>query len=326
MSEEHQKSVNPEADSEGEQPWEREVLSRLAFASIREQRSARRWGIFFKFLFFGYLVVLLLIYLPSDIMSATGAGKHTALVEVSGVIAEDSEASADRIVSSLRSAFKDEMTAGVIVRINSPGGSPVQAGYINDEIQRLRKQYPDIPIHAVVTDVCASGGYYVAAAADRIYADKSSVIGSIGVLMNGFGFVGTMDKLGIERRLLTAGEHKGLLDPFSPTQADEVQHIQDLLDELHAQFIEVVKQGRGERLNREEKDLFSGLVWSGERSVELGLIDALGSSSYVAREVIGAEDIVDFTAERDYLERLAERLGMGLARVLAGVVSVPVLK
>ena len=326
MSEEHQKSVNPEADSGGEQPWEREVLSRLAFASIREQRSARRWGIFFKFLFFGYLVVLLLIYLPSDIMSATGAGKHTALVEVSGVIAEDSEASADRIVSSLRSAFKDEMTAGVIVRINSPGGSPVQAGYINDEIQRLRKQYPNIPIHAVVTDVCASGGYYVAAAADRIYADKSSVIGSIGVLMNGFGFVGTMDKLGIERRLLTAGEHKGLLDPFSPTQADEVQHIQDLLDELHAQFIEVVKQGRGERLNREEKDLFSGLVWSGERSVELGLIDALGSSSYVAREVIGAEDIVDFTAERDYLERLAERLGMGLARVLAGVVSVPVLK
>jgi protease-4 len=323
MSEEHQKSANASAQGQPDQGWERGLMNRLAFASLREQRRARRWGIFFKFLFFGYLVVLLLLYLPRDIMTTTGGGKHTALVELRGVIAEDSEASADRIVSSLRSAFEDEMTAGVIVRINSPGGSPVQAGYINDEIQRLRKQRPDIPIHAVVTDVCASGGYYVAAAADRIYADKSSVIGSIGVLMNGFGFVDAMDKLGVERRLLTAGEHKGLLDPFSPARPDELQHIQKLLDELHAQFIEVVKQGRGERLNSEDKDLFSGLVWSGQRSVELGLVDALGSSSYVAREVIGAEEIVDFTTERDYLERLAERLGVGLARALSAAVSVP---
>ena len=302
--------------------WERDLINRLAFSALDEQRRARRWGIFFKLSVLAYLILILALYLPADVFSTGESEGHTALVEIQGIIADDTDASADRVVSGLRDAFEDEDTKGVVLRINSPGGSAVQAGYINDEIVRLRKKYPDIPLYAVITDLCASGGYYVAAAADKIYADKSSVVGSIGVLMNGFGFVEAIEKLGIERRLMTAGEHKGLLDPFSPEKPEEVAHLQTVLDELHQKFIDVVKKGRGDHLKGRDEELFSGLVWSGEQSKELGLVDAFGSSSYVAREIIGAEDIVDFTREREYLERFAERFGAAIGRGLSASLGI----
>ena len=301
--------------------WERETLNKILFASLNEQRRTRRWGIFFKALFFVYLLSLLLLYLPEDLSGGSmSLGKHTALVEVNGVIADDSNASADHIITGLRAAFKDTNTAGIILRINSPGGSPVQAGYINDEIVRLRAKYPKIPLYAVITDICASGGYYVAAAADKIYADKASIVGSIGVLMDGFGFVGTMEKLGVERRLLAAGEHKGFLDPFSPVQKDDVAHVTGMLKDIHRQFIATVKKGRGDRL-KESDTLYSGLVWTGEQGVEMGLVDALGSSSYVAREVIGADNIVDFTPRANYLDRFAERIGLALGKTVLSSTS-----
>ena len=293
--------------------WERELIEKLAAGALAEQRRARRWGIFFKFALMAYLLLLLVLYLPWSKVSGGLDGEHTALVEIKGVISSDSEASADRVITALREAFEDKNTLGVIIRINSPGGSPVQAGYINDEMIRLREKYPDIPLYAVITDVCASGGYYVAAAADEVYADKSSLVGSIGVLSNGFGFVGTMEMLGVERRLFTAGANKGFLDPFSPLKPNEVAHFQDVLAEMHQQFIDVVRSGRGTRLADDDK-LFSGLVWSGAKSVELGLVDGLGSSSYVAREIIGAETIIDFTSKRSFIEKLAQRAGASMAQ------------
>ncbi|HFD92695.1 MAG TPA: signal peptide peptidase SppA [Gammaproteobacteria bacterium] len=301
--------------------WERDLLERLAFATLKEQRRSRRWGIFFKAATLLYLVALLFMF-NQDAWQQDGIvkGKHTALVDVRGVIADDQDANADTIVSGLRAAFKNKNSAGVIIRINSPGGSPVQAGYVNDEIARLRAKYPDKPIYAVVTDICASGGYYIAAAADEIYADKASLVGSIGVLMDGFGFVETMKKLGVERRLITAGENKGFMDPFSPQREEDRQHIQNMLDTIHQQFIATVRKGRGERL-KESEELFSGLIWTGEQGVELGLVDGLGSSSYVAREIIGAEKIVDYTDHRPYFEQLVERLGSGVAQALAGMVK-----
>ncbi len=288
--------------------WEREAIVKLAHSALDEQKKTRRWGIFFKLLMFAYLLAILWLYMPKNI-TGTGAGSsHTALVELSGVIAPNTEASADRVITALRNAFEDEGTKGVILRINSPGGSPVQSGYINDEIKRLRKEYPDKPLYAVITDICASGGYYVAAAADKIYADKASLVGSIGVLMNGFGFVDVMEKLGVERRLITAGEHKGFLDPFTPVNEEEVAHVKSMLGDIHNQFINTVKEGRGDRL-KSGNETFSGLIWTGEKSVEMGLVDGLGSSSYVAREIIGEEKIVDFTAREPYFEKLAKRFG-----------------
>ena len=308
---------NPCAPAEGNlgstPEWERRVIEKLATGALVEQRRARRWSVFFKFAMMAYLLLLLVLYLPWSKISGGLDEEHSALVEVNGVISADSEASADNVITALRAAFEDKNTRGVIMRINSPGGSPVQAGYINDEMTRLRDEHPDIPLYAVITNVCASGGYYVAVAADEIYADKSSLVGSIGVLSNGFGFVGTMDLLGVERRLFTAGESKGFLDPFSPLKPKDVEHFQGVLAEMHQQFIEVVRAGRGGRLIADER-LFSGLVWSGARSVELGLVDALGSSSYVAREIIGVENIVDFTPSRGFLEKLAERTGATMAR------------
>ncbi len=306
-----------EQKTNGSDPaWERELVNRLAFASLNEQRRARRWSIVFKSLLFVYLFTLLLLMVP-DRLGGGGVsiGRHTALVEVKGVIADGTDASADNIVTGLRNAFADKNTAGVILRINSPGGSPVQSGYVYDEIKRLREKHPTIPVYAVVSDMCASGGYYIAAAADSIYANKASVVGSIGVLMNGFGFVGTMDKLGVERRLLTAGEHKGFLDPFSPSRPEDVEHIKSLLGDIHQQFITAVKQGRGERL-KEDPQLFSGLVWTGEQGMALGLVDGLASASQVARDVIGAENIVDFTPRPRYFERLAASLGAAMANSL----------
>ncbi len=298
--------------------WERDLVTGLASESIKEQRRSRRWGVFFKLLTFAYLITLLILWMPDTGLS--GDDGHTALVEVKGVIADDSEASADNIIAGLRGAFEDKNTKGVILRINSPGGSAVQSGYINDEIRRLKKEHADIPVYAVVTDMCASGGYYIAVAADEIYVDKASIVGSIGVLMSMFGFEKGMEKLGIERRLLTAGEHKGILDPFSPIKESERQHIQVMLDSIHQQFINAVKEGRGDRL-RQDDTIFSGLFWSGKKSIELGLADGLGSSSYVARELIKAEEIVDFTPAEDLVERFAKRIGTSASAFIYNVLG-----
>ena len=301
--------------SENNSGWERSVLEKLTLAAVDEQRRARRWGIFFKFLIFGYLFVVLAIAMGWFGRKDAGTGKHTALVELNGVIASGSAASADLVIQGLTEAFKDKRTQGIILRINSPGGSPVQSGYINDEIKRLRTKYPDTPLYAVVEDVCASGGYYVAVAADKIFVNKASMIGSIGVLMNGFGFTGTMEKLGVERRLLAAGENKGFLDPFSPLNDEQKGHAKQMLTEIHEQFIDVVRKGRGKRL-KETPEMFSGLVWVGQKSIELGLADALGSAEQVARDVIKAEDIIDFTPRENVAERFARRFGAAAAETL----------
>jgi protease-4 len=294
---------------ERETGWERHALERLAGAALQEQRRARYWGIFFKSVTLLYLFLLLFVAMGwLGARDIAASGRHTALVQVSGVIGPESRASADQIMAGLQAAFKDSNTAGVIIRINSPGGSPVQAGQINDEIRRLRALHPDIPVHAVIEDVCASGGYYVAAAADRIYVNRASLVGSIGVLMDGFGFAGAINRLGVERRLITAGDNKGFLDPFSPLQPRQREHAQSMLNQIHEQFIAVVKQGRGDRL-KPVPELFSGLVWTGERSIELGLADALGSVESVARDVIKAETVVDFTPRENIAERFAKRFG-----------------
>jgi protease-4 len=298
--------------------WERKTLEKVALAAVKEQRSARHWGIFFKLLLFAYLFALLFIGMGWFGKKDSLPGKHTALVEVQGVIAPGSGASADNVMAGLQDAFKDKRTQGIILRINSPGGSPVQAGHINDEIKRLRAKHPDIPVYAVVEDICASGGYYVAVAADKIYVDKASIIGSIGVLMDGFGFTGTMEKLGVERRLLAAGENKGFLDPFSPILDSQKEYAEKMLGEIHQQFITVVRQGRGKRL-KETPEMFSGLLWVGPQSIELGLADALGSIDYVAREVIKAEDIVDFTPRENIAERVARRFGAAMAETLVKI-------
>ncbi|MEY2633203.1 MAG: hypothetical protein RIR00_1857 [Pseudomonadota bacterium] len=288
--------------------WERNILEKLAFGALEEQKSRRRWGIFFKLLGFLYLAAVLAAVMDWGASNETREGKHTAMVYLRGVIDSHGEASSEKMISALQSAFEDKGTAGVVLRINSPGGSPVQAGLINDEIYRLRAKYPDIPLYAVVEDLCASGGYYVAAAADRIYVNKASIVGSIGVLMDGFGFTGTMDKLGVERRLLTAGENKGFLDPFSPQDAKQKAHAQVLLGEIHKQFIQVVRTGRGKRL-KETPDMFSGLMWTGTQSVQLGLADDYGSVDSVARDVIKAEKVLDYSVKDNIAERVAKRLG-----------------
>jgi len=308
--------------SEHNSNWEREVLGKLAMAAIQEQRRTRNWGIFFKSLTFLYLFIVLFMFLGlREGKNEPGhGGKHTALVELNGVIADDKQASADNIIKALQDAFKDKDTQGVILRINSPGGSPVQAGAINDEIRRLRAKHPSIPLYVVVEDICASGGYYVAAAADKIFVDKASLVGSIGVLTNGFGFTGTMAKLGVDRRLITAGKNKGFLDPFSPPDPKQIAIMQKMLGEIHQQFIDVVRQGRGKRL-KETPDTFSGLVWTGQKSIELGLADELGSVESVARDVIKADRIVDYTTREGFADRLAKKFGAGVASMIPGLTS-----
>ncbi|MCC6473952.1 MAG: S49 family peptidase [Burkholderiales bacterium] len=298
--------------------WERRTIEKLAFAALAEQRRARRWGIFFKLLAFAYVTFLVIVGFDwRGAGEGFRAGKHTALVDISGVISAEGQSSGERVIAALQDAFRDSATQGVVLRINSPGGSPVQAGIIYDEIRRLREKYPSIPLYAVIEDMCASGGYYVASAADRIYADKASIVGSIGVVMAGWGFTGTMDKLGVERRVLTAGENKAFLDPFLPLVPEQKKHAQALLDDIHEQFIEVVKKGRGARL-KPTPELFSGLFWTGEQSVKLGLADGLGSLDWVAREVVKAESIVDFTRKQNIAERFARRFGAAAAQTLAG--------
>ncbi len=298
--------------------WERSVLENLAAETLAEQKRARRYRTALSIL---WLAFFFLVFLA--IVGAVGGGiagkrdgssaeKHTALVDLRGVIASDSKASADKIISALQAAFKDKNTKGVVLRINSPGGSPVQSGYINDEIKRLRAKHKDIPLYVVVQDICASGGYYIAAAADKIFVDKASIVGSIGVLMDGFGFNGAMEKLGVERRLVTAGSNKGFMDPFSPMNAEQQKFAKQMVGEIHQQFISVVKAGRGTRL-KETPELFSGLVWTGEKSVQMGLADELGSLDSVARDVIKAEQVVDFTAEESLSESLSRRFGAAAA-------------
>lgn len=303
-------------ESRRESGWERELLERLAFASLQEQRSRRRWGVFFKVLGFAYLIVLLVVLSGVAGGPSHSKEKHTALVGLRGVIDSDGDTSAESVVAALNDAFKEANAMGVILRINSPGGSPVQSSIIYDEIKRLRAKYPDKPIHVVVEDVCASGGYFVAAAADKIYVNRASIVGSIGVLMDGFGFSGAMDKLGVERRLLTAGDNKGFLDPFSPQDQRHRKHAQVLLDDIHQQFIDVVRKGRGNRL-RETPELFSGLMWTGQQSVALGLVDDFGTVDSVARDVIKAETVVDYTLHRSLTDRLAQRFGSAMGSAVA---------
>ncbi|MCI0667622.1 MAG: S49 family peptidase [Methylococcaceae bacterium] len=299
--------------------WEREVIEKLALAAIVEQRRTRRWGIFFKSLLYLYIfAVSLAAFFPFADKPMSKGDKHTAVVYISGIIFDGTKADAESVIDGLQAAVEDENTRGVIVQINSPGGSPVQADYIFKEIRRLKREKPELPIHAVVTDLCASAGYYIAAAADKIFVNPSSLIGSIGVIMNGFGFVSTMERLGVERRLLTAGEHKAFLDPFSPVDESEKGHLQVMLNQVHAQFIKVVKEGRGDRL-KNDADLFSGLIWTGEQSIELGLADGEGDIHSVARDVIGAENIVDFTPEESVFDRLTHRFGSVLGQVFSEI-------
>lgn len=296
--------------------WERDVIAKLARDALAEQKRARRWGIVFKSLTFLYLFLLLFIALGwFDGDDDVDSGDHTAVVELNGIIAPDSQANADDVVAGLKDAFKADGTKAVVLRINSPGGSPVQAASINDEIRRLRGLHPDIPVYAVVEDICASGGYYVAVAAEQIFVAKASIVGSIGVLMNGFGFTDAMEKLGIERRLLTAGDNKGFMDPFSPLDEKQLEFAKNMLDDIHSQFIEAVREGRGDRL-KETEQTFSGLVWTGEKSIQLGLADSLGSVAYVAREVVKAEKIVNYSRRESLVERVARRFGASIGETL----------
>ncbi len=298
--------------------WERGVLEKLAMSAIQEQRRARHWGIFFKVLTLGYLFLILFLVMGWAGGKVDGSlGKHTALIELNGVISADSNANADNLIGSLQDAFKDKNTAAVLIRCNSPGGSPVQAGLVNDEMRRLRGQHPEIPLYVVVEDMCASGGYYIAAGADKIYVNKASIVGSIGVLMDGFGFTGTMQKLGVERRLMTAGENKGFMDPFSPRNPKHEEFTKKMLGEIHSQFIEVVKQGRGKRL-KETPEMFSGLFWSGDKAIKMGLADDIGSVDSVARDIVKVENIVDFTTHEGFADRIAKKFGAGVASAFPG--------
>jgi len=290
--------------------WERETLEKLVFATVQERRRARRWSIFFKLSFLTVALLALWAYFDFNFGSGDteNLGRHTALIEINGEIEAEGSGAADTVIPSLNKAFSDPGSAAVVLRIDSPGGSPVQAGIIVDEILRLKRGYPDKPLYVVVDEICASGGYYIASAADRIYVNKASIVGSVGVLMDSFGFTGTMDKLGIERRLLTAGENKGFLDPFSPQSAKHREHAQEMLNEIHQQFIAVVRAGRGKRL-KETPETFSGLYWTGARAVDMGLADAFGTVDTVARDIVKAEDIVDYTAHEGLPERVLKKFG-----------------
>ena len=304
--------LNPQDASQNNNAWQQKTIEKLALSGLQEQKTARRWGIFFKALTFGYLFLLLILafgWLGDKI----GSGPHTALIDINGVIEPGGDVNADSVITSLNNAYENTNTKGIILRFNTPGGSPVQAGIINDEITRQKKLHPKIPVYGVVEDICASGGYYIAVATDKIYVDKGSIVGSIGVLMDGYGFTEVMKKVGVERRLMTAGENKGMLDPFSPVNPKHQALAQAMLDEVHEQFKAVVRQGRGARL-KETPETFSGLFWSGEQSIKLGLADGLGSADYVAREVIKQEEIVDYTYQETVIDRFAKRFGASMAK------------
>ena len=288
--------------------WEREVLEKLAFASLREMRAQRRWTIFFRLVTLSIVAFAIWIAMDFGATDSRAVTSHTALIEIDGTIEAGGRSAADAVIPALNKAYADKGSVGVILHINSPGGSPVQAGIINDEIDRLRKVYPQKPLYVVVGEMCASGGYYVAAAADKVFVNKASIVGSIGVLMDGFGFTELMDKIGVERRLLTAGENKGFLDPFSPQVPKQKEYAQAMVNEIHQQFIDVVRKGRGKRL-KETPDMFSGLFWSGSRAVELGLADGFGTVDSVARDELKAENIIDYTEYEGLPERVLKKFG-----------------
>lgn len=305
-----------------ESGWEREVIEKLALAAVTEQTRARRWGVFFKSLMFVYLIAVFAVAMYPQFSKDIGVeGKdHTAVINVVGMIAEGKDANADSIIESLRNAVKDENTKGIILHANSPGGSPVQSSYVYDEIRKIKKEHPDLPIYAVVSDICASGCYFIVSASDKIFVNPSSLVGSIGVLMDGFGFVDGMQKLGVERRLFTAGAHKAMLDPFSPSKEDETKYIQGLLNQVHQQFIDAVKAGRGDRL-KENPDMFSGLVWTGEEGVKLGIVDGVGTQDSVAKELIGAEKLVDFSQQEHLLDKIAGKLGASFGQAIGSMIQ-----
>jgi protease IV len=317
----HKANVTQEAK------WEHKVIEKIALAAITEQTRARRWSVFFKSLAFCYLTIVLGITLYPVLKKDMGidSKEHTAVIDVTGPIAEDKDANATSIIESLRSAVKDKQTKGIILHSNSPGGSPVQSAYVYEEIRAIKKQHPDLPIYAVVSDICASGCYYIASATDKIFVNPSSLIGSIGVLMDGFGFVDVMQKLGVERRLLTAGAHKAMLDPFSPPKTEETKYMQGLLDQVHQQFISAVKAGRGDRLI-ESPDMFSGLIWTGEAGVKIGIADAFGTEDYVAKDIIGAENRVDFTKQSRFLDKIAGKLGASFGQAIGALLQSPNLR
>lgn len=305
---------NKEKTMQNEEQWERSVLEKVALASVTEQRRSRRWGIFFKLLFLTYLVIISGIAIsPMAAGGKISGGSHTAVVDVKGIIISGGEADAESIIKSLNNAAEDPKTKGIVLRINSPGGSPVQSSYVYKAIKDIKATHPTMPIYAVVEDLCASGGYYIASAADKIFVNESSIVGSIGVVMNGFGFTEAMKTLGVERRLYTAGSHKGFMDPFSEVNPNERKHVQSMLNDIHQEFIQAVKSGRGERLV-ENPELFSGLVWAGDESIRLGLTDGIGSLQSVAKNEIGEENIVDFTAQQPLFEKIAKSMGVALAK------------
>ena len=311
-------TTQPIASSEN---WEREILEKLVMSTVTEQRKARRWNILFKSLFLIYLIAILVITVdPFSNQSLSSSNAHTAVIDITGILLDDGQINADQIIKGLRNAVKDEGTRGIILRMNTPGGSPVQAWYVYDEIRRIKKENPDLPIFAVVSDTCASGGYFIAAATDKIFVSKSSIIGSIGVIMNGFGFVETMEKLGIERRLMIAGKNKGIFDAFSPLKKSEQEHLQTMLNDIHQQFIDAVRDGRGDRLV-DNPSLFSGLVWTGQQGIKMGLADAIGTPSSVAKEIIGEENLVNFTPKLSFLDRFTSKIGTAFEHALWNVLT-----
>ncbi|MGQ2964503.1 S49 family peptidase [Methylophilus sp.] len=314
MQEENQQSPHLK-NSQASQDSAISSLEKIALAGLQEQKVSRRWSILFKSLTFFYLFFLLLMLLGWVGANKNSSLAHTALIDINGVIEAGGQVNADAVISSLKDAYDHKGTKGIILRINSPGGSPVQAGIINDEIHRQRKLHPEVPVYAVVEDICASGGYYIAVAADKIFVDKASIVGSIGVLMDGYGFTELMKKVGVERRLMTAGDNKGMLDPFSPENPKQKAFAQNMLDQIHQQFIKVVRDGRGNRL-KETNETFSGLFWNGEESIKLGLADAEGSADFVAREVIKESEIVDFTYQETVVDRFAKKLGASMGHEL----------
>lgn len=318
---------NQENNTEKSAGWEREVLEKIALAAVTEQTRARRWGVFFKCLTFGYLTIFMGVALyPNMKKEIGGDGKdHTAVVDIVGTIAEGKDVNAENVIKSLRAAVKDKNTKGIILHSNSPGGSPVQSAYIYDEIRNIKKANPSLPIYAVVSDICASGCYYIASATDKIFVSPASLIGSIGVIMDGFGFVDTMKLLGVEHRLITSGAHKAMLSPFAPSKADETAYMQNLLNQVHQQFIAAVKQGRGDRL-KENPDTFSGLVWTGEEGIKLGIADAVGSDSSVAKDLIGADRLVNFTESEELFDKLIGKMGASFGHALGSVLQTPSLR
>ena len=312
-----------QSDNAPPKNWEREVLEKLALAAITEQSKARRWNVFFKCLLSAYLLILLGIALYPQVKTDLGGeSDYSAIIDIAGPIAQDQPTNAEDIIASLREAVKDSHTKGIILRANSPGGSPVQSAYIFAELRKIKQERPNLPIIGVVSDICASGCYYIVAASDKIYVNPASLVGSIGVLMDGFGFVDTLQKLGIERRLLTAGAHKAMLDPFSPRKEDELTYMKNLLNQVHNQFIQAVKTGRGARL-KETADTFSGLVWTGEEAIKLGIADAVGTEDSVAQDIIGAKKLVNFTHQDKLLDKLAGKLGASFGQALGSLLITP---